>query len=142
MASQYYTVSFNNTLYLSATGDAGGMKCRVNIPNAYALRSDYSKTAITDMRGNTVIQKQEIGKKGRDIEITVETWIPDSVMEDLFDIEDGQNADDDTVTLQLAHDTATDYDLEIEIMEITWGRVENGKYFEPVIRVRTFDEVI
>ena len=138
--SRYYEVSFNNTLYLSKDGLSGGTKCRVNLPDAWRLRSGFTKTATTDFNGNTVIQLAEIGVKSFDIPIVVETWLPSSVMDALFLIEDGQNNDDDTVTVQFVHDTAPSYDLEVEIMSIEYDRVEFDKYFDPVIRVRTIGE--
>lgn len=138
--SRYYEVSFNDTLWLSKTGLESDMKCRVNLPNAFNLRSGYVKTAFTDMNGNSVVQRTSVGKKSFDIPIEVETWLPSAVMEALFEIEDGQNEDDDVVTVQFVHDTAPNYDLEVEIMSISWSRVEFDKYFEPVIRVRTYQE--
>lgn len=139
MASKYYTVSFNSTLYLTKDGTVSGQGCRLSENGISTLAPNYLKTKSVDMRGNVFYNKTQVDKKNRTITLTINS-LPKSVGDSLLTLRDDQDTNNTAISMQVTHADFPDYDLDVEIEAINYSEAQFSTWYNVEIIVTTFGE--
>ena len=71
-SERYYTISFNNSLYVTDDGTSSGDECRLIAQGQHALETEVIKTKSVDFRGKPKFLKSDIGLQNRNLELRIE----------------------------------------------------------------------
>jgi len=107
--ARFYTLQIE-TVYLTDTGLAGGIPCKLKIGGVEALRLNYAGQTAPSADGTPQTVAFLVGTLGRPLSVSIET-LPDSVFDSLVAVIDNALANDTTITLTGVGDYG-DFSLE------------------------------
>lgn len=87
MSEIYYEIQIDS-VYLTENGTASGLVCRLGVQGVNQLRSNYKRIRLPNaIDGTPIFQVIEVGEKGKDLTITIETLKADVLDESISIIE-------------------------------------------------------